>query len=125
MIAYGGRPRRPSRRPWIDGFVWSETPSGAPWIGVTGEGDGGDNWWPCKDHPSDEPDLGMTIALTVPQGLVGLSNGRLLGERENDDGTVTSEWRVGSPINNYGVIAQHRSLRTGGGRPITVSTAPG
>jgi len=102
-IAYEGRPKIAIRAPWIDGFVWSETPSGAPWIGVTGESDGGDNWWPCKDHPSDEPDLGMAISLTVPQGLVGLSNGRLLGERENSDSTVTSEWRVGFPINNYGV----------------------
>lgn len=102
-IAYGGQPKTAIRAPWIDGFVWSETPSGAPWVGVTGESDGGDNWWPCKDHPSDEPDLGMTITLTVPQGLVGLSNGRPMGERANGDGTVTSEWRVGSPINNYGV----------------------
>jgi aminopeptidase N len=72
-------------------------------VGVTGEVDGGDNWWPCKDHPSDEPDEGMDISLTVPQGLVGLSNGRPLGERTNGDGTVTTLWRVGHPINNYGV----------------------
>ena len=102
-IVYEGRPKTAIRAPWIDGFVWSETPSGKPWIGVTSEGSGGDGWWPCKDHPSDEPDLGMTITLTVPQGLVGLSNGRHLGERHNDDGTVTSEWRASLPINNYGV----------------------
>jgi aminopeptidase N len=100
-LAYGGEPKVALRPPWIDGFVWSETPSGAPWIGVTGQGDGGDNWWPCKDHPSDEPDDGMEIALTVPTGLVGLSNGKFVGEAENDDGTVTSKWRVGYPINNY------------------------
>jgi len=102
-IVYEGQPKTAMRPPWIDGFVWSETPSGEPWIGVTSEGSGGDTWWPCKDHPSDEPDLGMTIVLTVPQGLVGLSNGRPLGDRHNDDGTVTSEWKVSGPINNYGV----------------------
>ncbi len=100
-IGYQGRPKRALKPPWIDGFVWSETPSGQPWVGVTGEADGGDDWWPCKDHPSDEPDDGMEIALTVPEGLVGLSNGRPLGNVVNADGTVTSRWRVGFPINNY------------------------
>jgi aminopeptidase N len=100
-IEYGGAPKVALQPPWIDGFVWSETPSGEPWIGVTGQGDGGDNWWPCKDHPSDEPDDGMNIALTVPAGLVALSNGRFLGETDNGDGTVTWRWQVGYPINNY------------------------
>jgi aminopeptidase N len=100
-ITYGGEPKVALRPPWIDGFVWSETPSGAPWIGVTGQGDGGDNWWPCKDHPSDEPDEGMDIALTFPSGLVGLSNGKLIEEVDNGDGTSTTKWRVSYPINNY------------------------
>ena len=102
-IDYEGKPKKALKAPWIDGFVWSRTPSGEPWIGVTGEGDGGDNWWPCKDHPSDEPDEGMEITLTVPAGLVGLSNGRRLAETTNADGTVTSQWRVSTPINNYAV----------------------
>ena len=100
-IAYGGEPKVALRPPWIDGFVWSETPTGEPWIGVTGEGDGGDNWWPCKDHPSDEPDEGMNIALTAPSELVALSNGAFLGVTDNGDGTSTSKWRVHYPINNY------------------------
>ncbi len=100
-IRYGGVPKRSLKPPWLDGAVWSETPSGAPWLGVTCEVDGADVWWPCKDHPSDEPDEGMDIALTVPSGLVGLSNGRPLGEHDNGDGTTTSRWRVGYPINNY------------------------
>jgi aminopeptidase N len=100
-IIYGGKPKVALRPPWINGFVWSETPSGAPWIGVTGQGDGGDNWWPCKDHPSDEPDEGMDISLTFPSGLVGLSNGRLIDEVDNGDGTATTNWRVNYPINNY------------------------
>jgi aminopeptidase N len=100
-IAYSGEPKVALRPPWIDGFVWSETPSEEPWIGVTGQGDGGDNWWPCKDHPSDEPDEGMDIALTFPSGLVGLANGRLMSEVDNGDGTTTTRWRVRYPINNY------------------------
>jgi aminopeptidase N len=102
-VVYGGRPKTAIRPPWIDGFVWSETPSGQPWIGVTGEMEGCDSWWPCKDHPSDEPEEGMDISLTVPGGLVGLANGRPMGEVASGDGTVTSRWRVGFPINSYGV----------------------
>jgi aminopeptidase N len=100
-ITYGGVPKVALQPPWIDGFVWSETPTGEPWIGVTGEGDGGDNWWPCKDHPSDEPDEGMNIALTAPSELVALSNGASLGVTDNGDGTSTSRWTVHYPINNY------------------------
>lgn len=100
-IAYGGKPKVALRPPWFDGFVWSETPSGAPWIGVTGQSDGGDHWWPCKDHPSDEPDEGMEITLTFPSGLVGLSNGRLIEEIDHGDGTATTRWRVSYPINTY------------------------
>jgi aminopeptidase N len=101
QITYGGKPKVALKPPWIDGFVWSETPSGAPWIGVTGQGDGGDNWWPCKDHPSDEPDEGIDIKLTVPDDLVGLTNGRKMAEKNNDEGTITTEWHVSYPINNY------------------------
>ncbi len=100
-VEYGGEPKVALRPPWIDGFVWEATPSGEPWIGVTAQGDGCDIWWPCKDHPSDEPDDGMDIALTVPSDLVGLSNGRPVGETVNGDGTTTTRWRVSYPINGY------------------------
>jgi len=100
-LEYGGTPKVSRRPPWNDGFVWKETADGRPWIGVTGQGDGGDDWWPCKDHPSDEPDEGMSIALTVPSALVGLTNGRRISETKNADGTTTSRWEVSYPINNY------------------------
>jgi len=102
-LDYGGQPKVAARPPWDDGFVWSETPSGAPWLAVTTQGDGADLWWPCKDHPSDEPDEGISMALTVPSALVGLSNGRKVGETVNGDGTTTTRWEVGYPINNYDV----------------------
>ncbi|HLF56287.1 MAG TPA: M1 family metallopeptidase [Thermoanaerobaculia bacterium] len=102
-LDYAGRPKIARRPPWSDGLVWAETPSGAPWLGVTTQGDGADLWWPAKDHPSDEPDEGLALALTLPSGLVGLSNGRKTGETVNADGTTTTTWEVGYPINNYGV----------------------
>ncbi len=100
-LDYGGAPKVSRNPPWNDGFVWAETGDGRPWVGVTGQGDGGDDWWPCKDHPSDEPDEGMSIALTVPGDLVGLTNGKRLSEETNADGTTTTRWEVTYPINNY------------------------
>ena len=112
-VAYSGHPKTALRAPWLDGFVWAEAADGSPWVGVACEGDGGDLWWPCKDHPSDEPDEGMELAVTAPAGLVALANGRLLGEAVNPDGTVTTRWRVHGPINSYGV-----SLNLGPYRPL-------
>ncbi|HHQ48205.1 MAG TPA: M1 family peptidase, partial [Acidobacteria bacterium] len=104
LVRYGGRPKVALKAPWIGGFVWKKTPEGGkPWIGVACQEDGSDIWWPSKDHPSEEPDDGMDIALTVPKGLVGLSNGAPLGETDNGDGTVTSHWKVHYPINQYDV----------------------
>jgi aminopeptidase N len=100
-VRYAGRPKRSRLPPWLDGFVWAETDAGEPWIGVTVQGDGADDFWPTKDHPSDEPDEGVAIELTVPAGSVGLANGRRTAERANPDGTVTSRWEVSYPINNY------------------------
>jgi aminopeptidase N len=100
-VEYAGRPKVSAAPPWLDGFVWERTASGAPWIAVSTQIDGADLWLPVKDHPSDEPEEGVEIALTVPAGLVGLSNGAPLGETANGDGTVTSRWRVHYPINPY------------------------
>jgi len=100
-LDYGGAPKVSRKPPWNDGFVWEQTADGRPWVGVTGQGDGGDDWWPCKDHPSDEPDEGMSVALTVPSDLVGLTNGKRISETRNADGTTTSRWEVSYPINNY------------------------
>jgi aminopeptidase N len=100
-VVFEGAPKVAALPPWIDGFVWERTPSGAPWIGVVTQTDGADDWWPAKDHPSDEPDEGVAIELTVPAGLVGLANGRRIDESTHADGSHTSRWEVSYPINNY------------------------
>lgn len=101
-VSYAGQPFEALVPPWKDGFVWSTSADGSPWIGTTSQGSGGDLWWPVKDHPSDEPDDGMNITLSVPAGLVGLTNGRKMGEHE-ENGRSISEWRVSYPINQYDV----------------------
>ncbi|MBN1478782.1 T9SS type A sorting domain-containing protein [candidate division KSB1 bacterium] len=102
QVFYHGHPRVAPRPPWDGGFVWSSTPSGAPWVSVSCENNGADIWWPCKDHPSDEPDS-MSLFFTVPKDLQCISNGQLRHIFENDNDTHTFFWFVSTPINNYGV----------------------
>lgn len=47
-------------------------------------------WFPCVDSPADR--LTSEIFATAPKGLVTLSNGALVGKRDNADGTVTWHW---------------------------------
>jgi aminopeptidase N len=112
-IEYGGSPRVAPQPPWRGGFTWAETSSGAPWIGVSVQTNGADLWWPCKDHPSDEPDS-MAISVTVPEPLVVASNGRLENVEKAGD-RRTYHWLVSTPINNYGVslnIAPYETIET-------------
>jgi aminopeptidase N len=101
-INYSGKPRVAKRPPWDDGFTWKKSADGSPWIGVTCQGGGADIWWPCKDHPSDEPDS-MRLSYTIPTGLFCASNGTLVEQNDNENGTATFIWFVSNPINNYGV----------------------
>lgn len=99
-IAYGGKPREARNPPWDGGFTWKKTKSGEPWIATSCQGEGGDLWWPCKDHPSDKPG-GVDLHITVPKGLVVASNGRLQGKPKTSGKLATFHWRVVSPISNY------------------------
>jgi len=99
---YSGRPRRARNAPWDGGFSWAKDSQGRHFVGTSCQGLGASAWWPCKDHPYDEPDS-QTIRLTVPMPYDAVSNGRLRRVQVNSDSTRTFEWHVRSPINNYGV----------------------
>ena len=100
-ITYGGTPHVAVRAPWDDGFVWSETPAGAPWIATTAEGYGCDLFWPCLDFPKGEP-ARVDLHITVPEGLKAPSNGVLVGVDTLPDGRTTWNWTAKSP-NPYSV----------------------
>lgn len=102
QVFYSGFPKIAERPPWDDGFVWGKTPSGDQWIGVACETSGADIWWPCKDHPSDEPDS-MSLSFTVTNPFTCVSNGKFIGSVDNGDNTSTYKWFVSTPINNYNV----------------------
>ena len=98
-ISYHGTPKVSQFPPWDDGFIWRTTKTGEPWVGVACETEGGDVWWPCKDHPSDEPDS-IDLYFTVPASLICISNGKLLDVSESGN-LKTFHWYVSEPINNY------------------------
>ncbi|MFB6458043.1 M1 family metallopeptidase [Chitinophaga sp. Hz27] len=102
-IFYHGKPKVAVKAPWDGGVVWGKDKENRPWIATACQGLGASVWWPNKDTQSDEPDNGMTIALTVPNELKAVSNGRLKKTFPNADGTTTYTWLVTNPINNYDV----------------------
>lgn len=103
-VYYHGRPRVAENPPWDGGLIWSRDPEGRPWIATACQGLGASVWWPTKDLQSDEPDS-QRIALTVPDSLEAVANGRLRAVERAGDGWSTFEWFVSSPINNYDVAA--------------------
>lgn len=72
-----------------DAFVWSlSEPYGAR------------EWWPCKDHPADKADS-VVVSMTLPPGMRVGSNGLLVDETTNRDGSTTFTWRHRYPISTY------------------------
>ncbi len=102
LVEFEGKPKISKRPPWDGGVSWGMGQDSNLFIVTANQGDGASLWWPCKDHPYDEPDS-MLISVTVPDPLKNISNGRLRHLEHHPDGTNTSHWFVSNPINNYGV----------------------
>jgi len=101
-IHYSGKLPFAKDPPWDGGFSWEQDSLGKPFIATSCQGIGASIWWPNKDHMYDEVDS-MLISVNVPDGLVGVANGRLRDVDNLKDGTQTYHWFVSNPINNYGV----------------------
>ncbi len=102
-VIYGGKPHVARRPPWDDGFIWSRDSTGHPWIAITAEGTGGKLYFPCKDHPSDEPNEGVDVIITVPKDLVVAGPGLLKSVSKHAD-VATFHWKTNYTINNYSIL---------------------
>ncbi|SMG08406.1 Peptidase family M1 [Marivirga sericea] len=100
-VYFSGNPRVAKNAPWDGGFTWEKDQNGQHFIATANQGIGASVWWPCKEHPADEPDS-MLISVNVPKPLVDVSNGRLRKVEEHKN-SRTYHWAVSNPINNYGV----------------------
>lgn len=126
-LHYHGQPKIAPAPPWVGGFTWAKTADGQPCIATSMQFDGADLWFPCKDHPSDEPDS-VALNIKIPKPLILASNGRLRGVTENSNNTHTFHWFHSNPINNYNValnIAPYKTIegtyKSTGGEEIKVT----
>lgn len=102
-VMYAGKPHVAVRPPWEDGFTWTKDTLGNPWLAVTAEASGGQIFFPCKNHPSDEPNEGGDLIITVPKGLVVAGPGMLQKITKNKK-TDTYFWKTNYTINNYNLV---------------------
>lgn len=102
VVYYSGNPTIAKNAPWDGGFVFSKDSNGKPFVAVACQGFGASSWWPTKDHQADEVDS-MLISISVPEGLMNVSNGRLRSTEKLADGYNKFNWFVSYPINNYAV----------------------
>lgn len=102
-IAYGGKPGIAERAPWTGGFQWEKDTNGNPWIAITCQGEGAKIYFPCKDHPSDEPNEGADMIITVPKGLTVTAPG-LLQKVTTKKNKSTFYWKTNYTISNYCIL---------------------
>ncbi len=81
FIESEGRPHRPRQ-------IWSQ-----------GEDDNNHDWFPTYDFPNDK--MSWELAATVPAEYTAVSNGRLVADTKNADGTRTMTWRQEKPSATY------------------------
>jgi aminopeptidase N len=96
---YSGVPQETGR---FGGITFRKDASGHPWINTACEEPGASVWWPNKDQWRDEVER-MEISVSIPNDLVDISNGKLVGKSDLGDGYTRWDWLVQYPINNYDV----------------------
>ncbi|MDQ3682722.1 MAG: M1 family metallopeptidase, partial [Bacteroidota bacterium] len=74
-----------------------------PWISISCQGEGAKIYFPCKDHPSDEPNEGADMIITVPKGLVVAAPGVLQRVTTKNDKS-TYHWKTKYTISNYCLV---------------------
>ncbi|WP_439504828.1 M1 family metallopeptidase [Sediminibacterium sp.] len=103
FIAYGGNPPEAVRPPWLGGFTWSKDRSGNDWVSINIQKEGGRMYFPCKDHPSDEPNEGVEMNITIPAGLSVAGPG-LLQKTVTKKNKSTYSWKTNYTISNYCIL---------------------
>jgi len=77
-----------------------ESHSGTPNVFTMVSPKGARKWWPCKDTPADKPDS-LDVWVTYPEEYVCASNGLLIEQINNGNGTVTDKWHESYPVATY------------------------
>ncbi|MEN8006755.1 MAG: M1 family aminopeptidase [Candidatus Krumholzibacteriota bacterium] len=104
VVRYSGLPRSPVVNRGLMFKTHTRLPDGppedtSPIIANMSQPGYAQSWWPCKDKPGDK--FLVSMKLTVPDTLVGVSNGTLLEVTVPEPGWSTSHWREDYPIATY------------------------
>ena len=102
-IEYNGNPPVAVRPPWKGGFTWTKDSSGNPWVVINCQLEGAKVYFPCKDHPSDEPNEGVDMYIIVPKGLTVAGPG-LLQSVKRKNNKQTFHWKTNYTISNYCIV---------------------
>jgi len=102
-IEYNGIPPVAVRPPWDGGFTWKKDSNGNDWVAINIQGEGGKMYYPCKDHPSDEPNEGADLNITIPSSLVVAGPGLLMGVTTKKNKS-TYHWKTNYTISNYCIL---------------------
>lgn len=102
-IVYNGNPPVAVRPPWNGGFTWTKDVDGNDWVAINIQAEGGKMYFPCKDHPSDEPNEGVDMFITVPSNLVVAGPGLLVDTKTKKKKT-TYHWKTNYTISNYCIL---------------------
>jgi aminopeptidase N len=102
-VEYAGKPGISKNPPWVGGFTWAKDSLGNPWVAITCQSEGAKIYFPCKDHPSDEPNEGADIIITVPNDLYVAGPGSLKSNVRKGS-KRTFHWATSYTINNYSIV---------------------
>ena len=102
-IEYNGIPPVAIKPPWDGGFTWKKDSAGYDWISINIQAEGGKMYFPSKDHPSDEPNEGADLKITVPSHLVVAGPGLLMNTTTKKN-KVTYHWKTNYTISNYCIL---------------------
>jgi len=102
-IEYTGIPPVAIRPPWDGGFTWVKDVAGNDWMSINIQGEGGKMYFPCKDHPSDEPNEGVDMKITIPSNLVVAGPGLLISVKTKKNKS-TYHWKTNYTISNYCIL---------------------
>lgn len=102
-VEYNGIPPVAVRPPWDGGFTWKKDSAGFDWVSINIQGEGGKMYFPCKDHPSDEPNEGADVIITVPSHLVVAAPGLLVNVAKKKS-KATYHWKTNYTISNYCIL---------------------
>jgi aminopeptidase N len=81
-------------------FINPDGKAGKPvQIWTQGETEASSAWFPTIDHPNQKTT--SEIAMTVDAKYTSLSNGELISQKDNNDGTRTDTWKMSLPHAPY------------------------